>query len=85
VSSDGRDGSLKIHQDAKLYAAQLPAGEDLIFTLEPNRYAWVQIAKGSLLLNGELLSAGDGAAVEAETLLAFKGTEDAEILLFHLA
>ena len=82
---DGKDGSVTIHQDAKLYVTLLEPGQEVKHELEAGRYAWVQVAKGSMELNGEKLSQGDGAAVSEEPQLVVKGTTDSEVLLFDLA
>lgn len=82
---DGKDGSVTIHQDARLYVALLSPGQQVQHDLGPGRYAWLQVAKGAVELNGKPLSQGDGAAVSEEQKLTIKGTEDAEILLFDLA
>jgi redox-sensitive bicupin YhaK (pirin superfamily) len=82
---DGKDGSVTIHQDARLYVALLSPGQQVQHDLAPGRYAWLQVAKGAVELNGKPLSQGDGAAVSEEQKLTIKGTEDAEILLFDLA
>jgi len=85
ASPDGRDGSVRINQDARLYAALLKPGETVKHELAGGRYAWVQVAKGSVEVNGKALSQGDGAAVSEEPELAVKGTSEAEVLLFDLA
>jgi redox-sensitive bicupin YhaK (pirin superfamily) len=85
ASPDGRDGSVRINQDARLYAVLLKPGETVKHELAGGRYAWVQVAKGSVEVNGKALSQGDGAAVSEEQELAVKGTSEAEILLFDLA
>jgi redox-sensitive bicupin YhaK (pirin superfamily) len=82
---DGKDGSVTIHQDAKLYVTLLEPGQEVKHELEAGRYAWVQVAKGSIELNGKSLSQGDGAAVSEEQQLVVKGTCDSEVLLFDLA
>ena len=82
---DGKDGSVTIHQDARLYVALLSPGQQVHHDLAPGRYAWLQVAKGAVELNGKPLSQGDGAAVSEEQKLTIKGAEDAEILLFDLA
>ena len=82
---DGKDGSVTIHQDARLYVALLSPGQQVQHDLAPGRYAWLQVAKGAVELNGKPLSQGDGAAVSEEQKLTIKGAEDAEILLFDLA
>ncbi|MGH9549762.1 MAG: pirin family protein [Terriglobales bacterium] len=85
ASPDGADGSVTIHQDAKLYVSLLAPGQEVAHALDKNRYAWLQVAKGAVELTGKSLNQGDGAAVSDEQKLAIKGTEDAEILLFDLA
>jgi redox-sensitive bicupin YhaK (pirin superfamily) len=85
ASPDGRDDSVKIHQDTSLYAALLEKGQEVVHGLNANRHAWVQVARGAVSLNGQLLSQGDGAAVSDEQALAIVGQESAEVLLFDLA
>lgn len=85
VSSDGRDGSLRIHQDALIYASVLGEGDTVHHELAANRHAWLQIAQGELSLNGETLSTGDGMAITDETRLTIEGRRDAELLLFDVA
>ena len=85
ASEDGREGSVTIQQDARLYAAILDAGASVEHTLGANRYAWLQVARGAVKLNEFDLQAGDGAAVSNETALKAVAQESAEILLFDLA
>jgi len=85
VSPDGRDGSVKIRQDNELYAAILAAGETVKHDLKSDRHAYVQVAKGSVTLNGKTLETGDGAAISVEESLELTGVDDAEVLLFDLA
>jgi redox-sensitive bicupin YhaK (pirin superfamily) len=85
VSSDGRDGSVKIRQDNELYATVLGTGDKVKHELKPERHAYVQVARGSVTLNGKKLDAGDGAAVSEEKSLELAGVNDAEVLLFDLA
>ena len=82
---DGKDGSVTIHQDAKLYVSLLSGGEEVTHDLGKSRHAWLQVAKGTVEVNGKKLEQGDGAAVSDEQKLAIKGVQDAEILLFDLA
>ena len=80
-------GAVTIHQDAELFATVL-AGEDKVtHKLDRGRHAWVQVARGSVSVNGQVLAAGDGAAISDEPAvqLAATGTEAAEVLLFDLA
>lgn len=85
AARDGREGAVTIHQDVDLYSAVLQKGDRLSYQLQPNRYGWLQVAKGEVSLNGNALKAGDGVALsEAESLKI--GTDTgAEILLFDLA
>lgn len=85
ASPDGKNGSVTIHQDARLYVTLLSPGKTVIHDIAPNRHAWLQVAKGSVELNGKQLKQGDGAAVSDEEELHLKGAEDAEVLLFDLA
>ncbi|HTA60015.1 MAG TPA: pirin family protein [Candidatus Baltobacteraceae bacterium] len=84
VSPDGREGSVKIRQGNELYATVLAPGESVKHVLKPERHAYVQVARGSVTLNGTKLAAGDGAAVSQEKALELTGVEDAEVLLFDL-
>jgi redox-sensitive bicupin YhaK (pirin superfamily) len=85
ASRDGREGSLKIHQDVSVYNAILKSGDEAEHQLGAGRHAWLQVIKGAVGLNGNRLSAGDGAAVSEETSLRVSASEDAEIMLFDLA
>jgi redox-sensitive bicupin YhaK (pirin superfamily) len=85
ASPDGADGSLTIHQDARVYAGLLATGEKTAHDLAPGRHAWVHLARGALSLDGVALQAGDAAAVSKPGALAFEGKDAAELLLFDLA
>ena len=85
ASPDGADGSVTIHQDAKLYVSLLLPGQEVRHELGKGRYAWLQVAKGAVDLNGKKMAQGDGAGVSDEAALTIKGLEDAEVLLFDLA
>lgn len=85
AARDARDGAVKVHQDVDLYAAVLDKNSRVSHTLQPNRHAWVQVARGAVLLNGLSLGKGDGAAVSDEAELVIEAAEDAEFLLFDLA
>lgn len=84
AAKDGREGAVTIHQDVDLYASVLAAGDRVSHTLKPNRYAWLQVAQGTAVLNGQTLQAGDGVAVSGEALEVSTDSA-AEILLFDLA
>lgn len=84
-SRDGREGSVVIHQDVNLYAANLDASSHLNYTVNPDRQVWFQLAKGALTLNGQTLQAGDGVAIVGpENLELVSTAADTEFLLFDL-
>lgn len=83
ASQQGRDGSVTVHQDLNLYATVLGANESVQLP-ERDRYLWVQVARGSVFLNGKLLYQGDAAALRGEAL-ELVGEEKAEVLVFDLA
>jgi len=86
ASRDGRDASLTIHQDVSLYRAQLTEGSTVEHSIEPGRRVWVQIIEGVATVNGQLLSEGDGAAIEEAGTLKVAGVGDwSDLLLFDLA
>jgi quercetin 2,3-dioxygenase len=85
ASPDGRDGSVTVRQDNELYATVLGAGESVRHELKPDRHAYVQVARGSVKLNGKELQEGDGAAISEEKGIELTGVQDAEVLLFDLA
>jgi redox-sensitive bicupin YhaK (pirin superfamily) len=84
ASPDGAEGSVTIHQDARVYATVLEPGRQVVHRLARGRHAWVHVARGSLTLNGERLAAGDGAAISAEASVTLVGEQSAEALLFDL-
>jgi redox-sensitive bicupin YhaK (pirin superfamily) len=84
ISPDGRDGSATIHQDAEIYRIRLKSGQTAVHKLRPGRAAWLQVAEGSLTLNGILVLAGDGASTEAAEMLTFTAVEQTEAILFDL-
>jgi len=84
-SSDGRDGSVVIHQDVLLMASILGPGDTASRQQEPGRKAWLQVVRGTVDLNGQRIDAGDGAAIEREPKLDITGKADgSELLLFDL-
>jgi quercetin 2,3-dioxygenase len=87
ASPDGADGSVTIHQDARLFLGLLAAGERARHAVAPGRHAYVHVARGEVSVNGEPLAAGDGAALsgEAAVELAGRGEQPADVLVFDLA
>jgi quercetin 2,3-dioxygenase len=83
-SRDGREGSVTIHQDVLLYAALLDGADRVSYELPEGRKGWVQLASGAIELNGVLLEAGDGVAIDGRATLAFSRAARAELLLFDL-
>ena len=76
--------SVKIRQDASIYATQLKPGENVNFTIERNRHGWLQVARGSLRANGALLRSGDAVATSQATRLHIEAVEPTDALLFEL-
>lgn len=85
ASPDGSEGSVTIHQDAKLYAALLDPAHPAEHVLPPGRRAYLHVARGAASLNGLELAAGDGARIEGESALRLESAGSAEVLLFDLA
>lgn len=84
-SRTGRDGSITIHQDADLYATLLEVGEGVSHELASDRIAWIQVARGSAVINGLALQAGDGLAISGKGTLNLTGGSRAEVLIFDMA
>ncbi len=87
ASPDGRERSMRIEQDTRLYASWLTTGESVRHELAPGRYAWLQVARGSVKLGGQTLNKGDAAALSEESAVVIEGQADAgaEFLLFDLS
>ncbi len=85
-SQDGREGSVTIHQDVALYASILGDGDAVSHTLAPNRTAWLQVATGAAVVNGETVETGDGIAITGAGAITIEGrAADTEFLLFDMA
>ena len=84
ASSDGRDDSVQLNQDVNLFASILGEDETVERAIDPARYAWIQVARGSVTVNGEHAAQGDGVVVVAEPSLTIRAEQPAEILLFDL-
>jgi redox-sensitive bicupin YhaK (pirin superfamily) len=85
ASPDGRDGSVTIQQDARLYATIADANSTIEHSFDANRYGWAQVARGTVSINDVELKQGDGAALRNESLIKLTAHDDAEVLLFDLA
>jgi redox-sensitive bicupin YhaK (pirin superfamily) len=80
----GRDGTVTVHQDARLFLANLEAGDRVVHEIERGRGLWLQLARGIVAVNGTEMREGDGAAIEEEPTIAIEADTDAEFLLFDL-
>lgn len=81
----GKKAPLTIHQDANLYIARLDKGVKAAHKVDADRYAWVQVAKGAVQVNGRPLEAGDGGAISNEAIVQVEALELSEVLLFNMA
>ena len=84
ASSDGRDGSVTIHQDASVYAALIDGAERASHPLAAGRQAYVHVARGKVTVNGHALAAGDALKASGEAKIDLENGEQAEVLLFDL-
>ena len=84
VSPDGAEGSVVIHQDARLYAGLFDGDEAATLAIAPGRRAYVHVARGAITVNGQALGAGDAAKLEAVEAITLTQGSDAEVLVFDL-
>ena len=84
ASADGSDDSLRIHQDARMYAGLFDGAEAATLALAPERLAYVHLAGGALSLNGQAMRAGDGAMLRDTASLSIGAARQAEVLVFDL-
>jgi redox-sensitive bicupin YhaK (pirin superfamily) len=85
ASPDGRDGSVTIHADARLYAGLFDGAESVELPLDAARRSYVHLVRGQLSVNGQRLRAGDALALAEETRLQLADGDNAEVLVFDLA
>ena len=85
ASSDGSDGSVKVHADAKIYAGLVDGDEGITLALNPTRKTYVQLVSGGLEVNGQTLAQGDAALLQQETQLQLARGQNAEVLVFDLS
>ncbi|HEY9750728.1 MAG TPA: pirin family protein [Allocoleopsis sp.] len=85
AAKDGRNGAVTIHQNVDLYVSVLAAGDRLTYTLQPDRYGWLQVGKGLVTWGDQQLREGDGVAIAAGEQLDLSSDTGAELLLFDLA
>ena len=84
VSPDGEQGSLRIHQDARIYLATLDHDQTVEHSFKLERHGWLQVLRGSVRLNDNTLHVGDGAAISDEQLITIQGVQPSEVMLFDL-
>lgn len=85
ASENGTDGSIRIHQDAKMYVSTPPAGAVLDIPVAAGRYGWLQIGTGGCEIEGEKLETGDGVSFSGGEAKKLKVLKDAKLLLFDLS
>ena len=85
ASPDAAEGSVTLHQDARLYAGALNDDDAVSYALAEGRKAYVHVARGTVQVNGTALNTGDGARITDERELRFSNSSDAEVLLFDMA
>jgi len=76
--------AITVQQDVKLFSAVLQPGKTIEYEVSPNRQVWLQVVRGNITLNDQVLKTSDGAAVQEEKALTLTATEKAEFLLFDL-
>lgn len=84
ASSDGRSGSVLIHQDAAIYASILNGSDEVTHQLGGARMGYVHVIRGHVVVNGVALGAGDALKVTGERSIALGGAEAVEVLVFDL-
>ncbi len=84
ASNEAREGVIRVYQDVQLYLADLRSGQSISHPLASDRRAWVHVARGEVRLNGSLLTAGDGVAIENEPAVELTSDSEGEVLLFDL-
>jgi redox-sensitive bicupin YhaK (pirin superfamily) len=84
ASPDGADGSVRLQQDARLYASIVDGTAPLRHTIARGRKGWLHVVKGNAELNGQRLGAGDGVAIDGEEQLTIASSDGGEVLLFDM-
>jgi hypothetical protein len=84
ASADGRDSSVKVHQDMALYAGKFDGAETASLSIAAGRRAYVHVVRGKVSVNGRTLVGGDAAKLTQEEAVTLSGGEDGEVLVFDL-
>lgn len=85
ASADGRDNSVLVHQDVNVFASILATADSVSYEMDAKRYGWLQVARGSLVVNGEHVHQGDGVILVGEDKLEALAETPGEFLFFDLA
>jgi hypothetical protein len=85
ASPDGKDGAVKIHADAKLYAGLFNGPQSAAISLNPKRKYYAHLIKGALTINGYAINGGDALLIDDESILEISNGKDAEVLFFDLS
>jgi quercetin 2,3-dioxygenase len=85
ASPEGKDGAVKIHADARMYAGLFDGNESAKLSLDPKRKAYTHLIRGSLTINGQALSAGDALLIQDESEIHIADGKNAELLVFDLS
>lgn len=85
AAPDPRENEVRLVQDAEIWAAKLDAATECIYNIDPGRRAWLQVAKGSIEVDSQRLSAGDAAAITDDDKILVRAHAASEVLLFDLA
>jgi redox-sensitive bicupin YhaK (pirin superfamily) len=85
ASPDGRDGSIRLHADAALYAGLFDGDERAELRVDPSRKVYVHVARGDAAVNGQSLATGDAVMLSDEPLVRIEHGREAELLVFDLA
>lgn len=85
ASNETRTGVIRVHQDVRLFLADVHDGQHVTYALDAGRHAWLHVARGAVVLNGTRLSTGDGVAISDERSIELTSDSQGEVLLFDLA
>jgi redox-sensitive bicupin YhaK (pirin superfamily) len=85
ASPGGDDGSVRIHQDARVFAGLFDGDERAALAIGPGRRAYVHVARGQVTVNDVALAAGDALMADDVTLLTLRNGQGAEVIAFDLA
>jgi redox-sensitive bicupin YhaK (pirin superfamily) len=85
ASPDGADGSVRVQQDARVYASILSSGQEVTHAIGRGKKGWLHVVRGNVELNGKRLGAGDGVGIQGDEELIVTSPDEGELLLFDMA